>query len=241
MKNSKSNFKVRILGLSIAFVLVLFLNACNETMKSGKQGQGSASYITAKSYSDLTKSVSIIVIGEMTAVSDYINIARDDADPTKTSVSRYEIGQVYEFTIDEYLKGSGESQINVVQVEGFLSQKEAITDESITHAKEAFNFLSINSGKKYLLFLSDLVGFSKGEYYIGPIHPWRFDITDPEGIIPESPWQYARQAFPPVSLDLIREQIRNPEAEIIPAVQWDPYTYPAPTSVSPLDDGNPYP
>lgn len=239
MTNSKSSITAFIFGLSLAISCIVVLSACNRVAKNGEQGQGSASYITANSYRDLTKSVSTIVIGEMVAVRDNINIARDEADPTKTSVSRYEIGQVYEFTIDEYLKGSGESPINVVQVEGFLSQKDAVTDASIARAKESFDFIPIQPGRKYLLFLSDLVGFSKGEYYIGPIHPWRFDITDPEDVTPESPWQYARQAFPPVSLDLIREQIRNPEAEIIPAVQWDPY--PAPASVSPLDEGNPYP
>ncbi len=239
MINSKSRSKSQILRISAALLLIILVSSCNGNAINGQQGQVSFSYITGNSYSDLTNNVNIIVIGEMVAVRDNVNIARDDEDMMKSSSSRYEIGQVYEFKVDEYIKGNGKSTIYVVQVEGFLSQKELKTNKSITRAKENFDFIPIKSEKKYLLFLSDLIGFPTGEYFIGPIHPWRFDITDPEQVIPESPWPYANQVFPPVPLKLVLEQIKHPESDIIPKTKGD--AYPAPNIILPEDKENPYP
>lgn len=216
------------------------LTSCNSTGASSQQGNVSLSYETANSYRMLTERVSIIVIGEFVVDGEQINIARDDHDSTKSSSTRYEIGQVYEFAVDTYLKGKGPLTLSIVQVEGFLSQKETRSEESIQRAKANFAFLPVKTGKKYLLFLSSLFGFPEGEYYIGPIHPWRFDISDPERVVSESPWRYATCAFPPVSLKLIIEQIQNPDVDLIPETNWK--AYPAPcVNPAPVHQREPYP
>jgi len=235
--------KTKSKSARLKFIIIIFLvfaiNSCNKPVVPPQQDKISASYITANSFRELIKSVDYIVIGELIAARDNINIARDDKDISKPSSTRYEIGQIYEVKVDKYIKGDGLLTINVIQVEGFLSQKDPKTSASIQKARENFDFIPIEPGKKYLMFLSDLYGFPKGEYYIGSIHPWRFDISDPERVVPESPWEYANQVFPPVPLKLILEQIHHPELDIIPEVKLG--AYPAPDNTMLEETGNPYP
>jgi len=239
MTKGKLKMKSLKFGLAAICLLVLVLGSCQNTKETEQLGIVTASYITANSFSDLTKRVEMIVIGEVTTIGDHINIARDDKEPSTPSSTRYEIGQIYEFKVDEYLKGEGSSILAIVQVEGFISQKDAKTSDAVENAKANFNYIPIEPGRKYLLFLSDLFGFPKGQYSIGPIQPWRFDLTDPEYVIPESPWEYAKQVFLPAPLTLIIEQIKNPELDIIPAGQVG--AYPIPGDRSPTDQGNSYP
>jgi hypothetical protein len=202
--------------------------SCSHQGIGEQQSQISPTYVTGNTMQELSDTVQIIVIRELTDILDSINIARDDEDPTRTSSTRYEIGQIYQVRVIEYLKGNGDATIDVIQVEGFLNQKEPRNPESIAKAKQQSESVPLNYGKRYLLFLSQLIGFPEQNYFIGPIQPWRFDITNPDQVIPESPWEYARSAFPPVALSQVREQIAHPELDIIHTPQSE--IYPAPES-----------
>jgi hypothetical protein len=166
-------------------------------------------YITGNSISKLVSNARLIVIGKVSAVGEIINLGNYG--------NGYRgIGQVYEFKVERTLKGDAPATILVVQGEGFLREKEIQTTETIQQAKENFKYIPMEIGKNYLLFLNPKMEGPADHYFFGDMQPWRFDISDPDRVIAESPWDYVDTYFPPQPLEVVLEQIAHPELIITP-------------------------
>ncbi|MDD5370615.1 MAG: hypothetical protein PHQ40_16155 [Anaerolineaceae bacterium] len=190
-------------------ILLIPLTACMGFSADNAKGGGDALYITAPSIEQLTQNTSLIVIGEVTDIGLEFNIARDVNEISKPDQNVYVIGQAYQFSVDRYLKGDGETIINIVQSEGILGEETPKTSEEKQKAREIFKHIEIKKNTKYLLFLDPLIGFPKGEYYIGNMQPWLFDLTNSLAVVPDSPWPGAKTAFPPTSLDQISKIVQK--------------------------------
>jgi len=212
-------------------LLLVVLCACSQTPNPLSENAGSGSYITANSVNELVSKSDLVAIGRVIKIGDVMNAARDINDITQPDPNIYVVGQVYVFQVDHYLKGNGEQTISIVQPEGILGESTQKNQMNIEAARLNYRYIPMELNKEYLVFLSPLVGFSKGEYYIGSIHPWRFDVSDPEKVLPESPWDAANQVFPSQTLSMLLDQIEHPEISPIPGTAIN--SYPAP--------GTPYP
>lgn len=220
--------KYIIAEVFIAMMLSFLLTACKTanttpllgetTPDSEPQVFSSASYITATSIPELTNKSTIVIIGKAVSKDDVINMARDVEDISKPDPDLFGIGQVYEFEVASTLKGeqeiSGAKRIYVVQSEGMiiLSSQNPPTEEDIEKAREKEKYISISVGNDYVLFLEPLVGFPDLKlHYTGVAQPWRFNISDTTGVVPESPWEGASRFFPPQPLETFIQQIEHPE------------------------------
>ena len=211
--------------------------ACTSQPPDQKQSQsvpesstpvlGSASYLTANSFADLAERSTIIAIGRVIQTENIINMARDADDPMKDDDRVFGVGQVYQFHIDRYLKGAEEDVIHIVQPEGFIGQGMSKTEEDIERAKINYDYIPLSMDKNYLMFLHPMFDPPDLGYYVGVAHPWRFDLSDPRRVIPESPWGFASMVFPPQSLEFIIQQIEHPES-FPPTPPPEPITSPYP-------------
>ena len=173
----------------------------------------------------------IIVSGQASAQKEILNIARDVNDHNKPDPNILGVGQVYQFEVDQYIKGNGPKTIYIVQSEGFLSGDQVglnLNDANIEKARSQEKYIPIRLNNPYILFLVSSVGFpALKNYYRGTIQPWRFDISNPDKVIPESPWDGALQAFPRRTASVLLAQIANPE---LPSPPYPLPSYLGPTS-----------
>ncbi|MFH1635275.1 MAG: hypothetical protein ABIG63_14885 [Chloroflexota bacterium] len=163
-------------------------------------------------------------------------MARDINDVSKSDPDVFVVGQVYQVKVEQYIKGNGEHTIYIVQREGFLGPDIPKTGAEIEKAKTNENYVAPNIGDRYLMFLRPLAGFSEQQYYVGVAHPWRFNVSDPEKVYPESPWKEAYKIFGQQSLSDIIMQIEYPDKFISP-----PYPPPGNLEIRPTAELRPYP
>ncbi len=205
-----------------------------------------SSQITATSIQELAKYSDIIVIARALAEEGVINSARDPSDPSKPDKRFFSGGQVYQLEVERYLKGEGANAINVVEFFGSMELDPVGVIPSASEIKQMFienagrEFIPITLERRYLMFLRvldpldyELDGYQSGSLYIGVLgtmSPWRFDLSDPEHVVAESPLQDAERLFPPRSLDSLKYQIEHPEFIPTPVNPRTGTGYPAPTT-----------
>jgi hypothetical protein len=218
--------QTKLLPLIFLVCVVLFSTACSNpsnivppTIVPSQIYQenvvsGPGNFIVAHSMKELVDESTIIVSGQASARKEIINGARDVNDINKPDPHLLGVGQVYQFEVDKYVKGNGPETIFVVQSEGFLVGDQVginLTDDNIAKARSQEKYIPIRLNHPYILFLEPVKGFpSLKNYYAGSILPWRFDTSDSQRVIPESPWDGALQAFPPRTASALLDQIANP-------------------------------
>jgi hypothetical protein len=150
----------------------------------------------------------VVVIGQAVEKIDVINLNHGREDILV-------VGQVYDFQVDEYLKGSGEEIIYVVNREGHVERPgigSSYTEEDILAAKENRETPVLRLGKRYILFLDYLSreGIDLENYYIA--HEWRFNVTDPDYVIHNisHSYPYAHEMKYPRELDVLIQHIKDP-------------------------------
>jgi hypothetical protein len=233
----------KLLPLIFLILIILFSNACSNLSNIAPptitpsqvdqviSGSETMDYIVAHSMKELVDKSTIIVSGQASALKEVINMARDVNDINKPDPNLLGVGQVYQFEVDQYIKGNGPKTIYVVQPEGFLPGDQVglnLVDANIKKARSQEIYIPIRLNNPYILFLVSLNGFlSSKNYYTGPMLPWRFDISNPDEVIPESPWTGALQAFPPRKASVLLNQIASPELAL---TSNPPTSYPGPTS-----------
>jgi hypothetical protein len=179
--------------------------SANEKQVNQSTG-GEASYVTANSLRELVAKSTLIVVGQVSGTGETINLARNPNDITQPDPNILILGQVYPVTVERYLKGTGDRILNVVQPEAFLTERIPKTQANIANAMANYKYIPFRSGTKYLLFLEPILGFANQHYFTGPAHPWRFILPDAGNAEPESPWDLAKQVFPPrPATTLLRE------------------------------------
>lgn len=225
--------------LFIAFVLIIMsASACanasqiqrptatSDPILQANVSMGTSDYLTAKSIKELVNKSTIIVSGKAIAQKEIINMARDVNNINQPDPNILGIGQVYQFEVNLFLKGTGPKTIYVVQPEGFLSGNKVglnLVDSNLILARSQEKYIPIRLNNQFILFLEPLVGFPDlKNYYTGAIHPWRFDISNIDQAFPESPWDGALMAFPTRKVSDFINQIEHPDQASS--------SYPAPTS-----------
>jgi hypothetical protein len=226
MKATKVISRIHCL-LSILVLLALSLSSCTPAeqistsvptsgpTENSQAAMGSGSIIAAHSVKELVDKSVIVVSGQFRSTNEVINMARNIKDINKPDPNILGVGQVYQFEVDKYLKGGGPKTIYVVQLEGFLTGDQVglePQETNINKARKERKYISAKLDNPYVLFLEPLVGFPDlKNYYTGAIHPWRFDLSNPEQVIPESIWEEALSVFPPKRVSKFLDQIANPD------------------------------
>lgn len=225
------NLKNHVRDILVIFIIIFFMAGCNGSEPVGvfpstprgnesQAAKGSSSlllgsYITARTFRELANKSSLIVIGEVDQTSQVLNLARSEDDISKSDPNIVNLGQVYQVRPSSILKGERLGELGslfFVQPEGFLiraieQRGRPVTENEIQLARQQTDHRAFVRGHSYLFFLEPLRGFDSQQYFVGVAHPWRFDVTDPENVVPESPWEGATRAFPPLPLHEILQEI----------------------------------
>jgi hypothetical protein len=208
-------------------------------------------YITAFSFQDLARKSPLIVIGHVTEIGEVINAGLDGNDETRPSPYNFYIGQIYKFQIEQFLKGQGDlsdnATINILVFESIIDTPAASITQADIDQWRAMQGCDprcqpMYPGTRYLLFLKFADDYLKQshQYYILPIHPWMFPLTNPDFVMAEDPWGSVDHYFPPQPLADILWQVENPD---IPYVRPTPTRFlytPVPVPDMPTP-ANPYP
>lgn len=205
MKNTKSTvFRLLLLLMSLTILM-----ACTSSKPSPKEDIITAesqlteesvappimSYVTADSIEELVNQSDIIVVGRVEKSDEIVNTVRDPQDPTQPDPNLFGVGQVYNVHVEQYLKGGGSEIINLIQNEGLITPEMAEPEQTIENAREQSDHIPLSPEKRYIFFLNYAWELTDGEYYIGALEPWRFNLTDKGIASPESPWLYADEIF----------------------------------------------
>ena len=157
------------------------------------------SYVTATSFEELVEQADIVVIGSAVEKGEVINTVRNPLDPTQPDPKLESVGQIYVIRVNQYVKGVGNDRIELVQSEGYLTA-EMVAGQTVEDAREQSEQIPLSLNKEYLLFLRRAPELDDGNLYVGVAQPSRFDVSNPLAIVPESPWVYAKEYFPPQAL-----------------------------------------
>jgi len=185
-------------------------------------------YVTSQSLKETVTQSEIIVLGNVIGTGEVINTSRDTQDHTKPSRDSFDIGQVYDFQVQRYVKGSGPLVLKVAQAEGvILSPQSGVTQADIDRAKAADDHVPFNTGTTYLLFLrrfpSSYPDYPDKDYYAGPSEPWRIALSaDGKGVI-EAP----KEALLEIPSDFIPDHNMPLLPQIEQVVQAEQVTKPA--------------
>lgn len=249
-------------NLLIIITIVFFVAGCNDPESFGvfpsaphsNEPQAtikedspslSSSYITARTFRELASKSSLVVIGQVEQTSQVLNLARNVNDISQSDPDIVNLGQVYQVKPASLLKAERpveSGSLFIVQPEGFLIRSveqrgRPVTENEIQLARQQTDHRAFTPGHSYLFFLEPLRGFGNQMYFVGVAHPWRFDVTDPENVVPESPWEGATRAFPPLPLREILREIGYTPTPIATAIE-SPLPMPQPGGtafISPLN------
>lgn len=174
-------------------------------------GKPVVDYVTAHSISELTQKSALIVLGQIEKVDRAVNMVRDVNDIGKPDLHFLKVGQVYQVKLERVLKGAAPGPtLLIIQPEGFLEKpqtSEIPSPQDVKAAQQNSDHILFAANHRYLLFLWPFPTKLQGQqYYVGGIHPWRFNVTDPNKVYAESP---ADIVFPETSLAKIVEEIKT--------------------------------
>jgi hypothetical protein len=159
------------------------------------------------SLADQTAQSSVITIGTVRELGGRVNLARDPADPGQTATDTFQIGQVYVFDVQRYIKGSGPQTLNIVQQEGFIDAAPAsVEPRDVEQAILLYRHIPLTPGASYVLFLNPLDGFADdNSYFTGKGEPWRFILPTNGSAAPESSAQLSPDFAARSSTQLIQQ------------------------------------
>ena len=158
------------------------------------------SYVTATSFEELAEQADIVVVGSAVEKGEVMNTARNPLDPTQTDPNLESVGQIYVIHVNQYVKGVGDDRIEFVQSEGYLTAEMVVAGQTLEDARKQSEQIPLSLNKEYLLFLRRAPELDDGNLYVSVAQPSRFDASNPLAIVPESPWVYAKEYFPPQAL-----------------------------------------
>jgi hypothetical protein len=122
---------------------------------------------------EMNQEADYIVIGKYTQLKKKVNSARDVNDPSKESEEEYHEGEVYDFAVDQVLKGKISEKSILVEV----PKKMQLTDPEDLRKYEIIdpNYIQPKMDQKYILFLDKADG---DDYYGIPFFPYVLEIQD---------------------------------------------------------------
>lgn len=164
-------------------------------------------YITSRSIGDLVHQSDIIALGTVAKIADvHFNTARNPRDPSQPASDLFITGTIYEIQVERYLKGSGGTDLRIVQSEDISSPNEP-GEAPTVHISESFVPLEV--GVRYLFFLKTMESYPDSPFpdlYRGTAEPYRFRLE--EGVAkPETPSRLAGDLFPVMKEDTLLQQV----------------------------------
>jgi hypothetical protein len=164
-------------------------------------------YITARSIGDLVHQSELIALGTVAKVADvHFNTARNPRDPSQPASDLFITGTIYEIQVERYLKGSGGTDLRIVQSEDISLPNESGEVPTI-HISESFVPLEV--GVRYLFFLKTMEPYPDSPFshlYRGTAEPYRFRLE--EGVAkPETPSRLGGDLFPAMKEDTLLQQV----------------------------------
>lgn len=231
MRRSDRILQIGVVGLLAlcTYLLLPPLRSIENTLPPPSRNS-IGSVVGASSFAELVKATGMVVIGQITPTSDTINMARDLNNINEPDTRIYIAGKVYRVDVERYLRGQGGNVLYIVQPESWLDLETTMTPNAYEIGKGSYKAIIPRANTRYLLFLGRLEGFPNQQYYTGGIHPWRFDASDLNRVVPEDPWPGAEQDFPPQPLSSIIQQVqgspvRAPTPALTPTSTTEPATF----------------
>ena len=181
------------------------------------QAAATASGITLYTYKDLVERAEWIVIGQPVEALETYNVMRQSDDISKPLTDLFKVAQVFRFEVERYLKGSGKSEIFIVNLGGLIPHSPP-SQEEIDQSWSATGIYHFKIGVRYILFLnaccSEVSGYDipKRDYVSPKLRPAIFEISSNGEILNKSPWGSSATQYPPLTLDEMIERIQNPDA-----------------------------
>ena len=164
--------------------------------KSGETAYIASDYITLSTISDLAHQSDTVVLGTVTKVDDqHFNTARNTRDPSQPATGLFITGTIYEIQVERYLKGSGGSNLRIVQSEDITLPNTA-SEAPTVYLTEGFTPLEV--GIRYIFFLKLAESYPDSPFsdlYRGTAEPYRFRLENGMAKA-ESPSRLARDLFP---------------------------------------------
>lgn len=160
------------------------------------------------SVQELAAYAEIIVIGTIAPTGAELNMARDPRNTSQPDDRFYVAGGVYQVTVETYLKGTSLPTLLYVQPEASFDSQTTKMPGAQASAKAVYNAIIPKQNNRYLLFLHTLEGFEGTQYFTGGLHPSRFDLADPQRVVPEDPAGLL-ELFPPRTLDQMIAEIKQ--------------------------------
>ena len=165
-------------------------------------------YVTTKGLDgpadDLAKLVShssVIVIGTIGSEEPRVERipSKDPNSPTGLDPNVASVGNVYDVSIERYLKGNGSATLSLIE---FIGMDYTVPDPSgapgtLTEARDTTSGLLPSRNSRYLLFLkeqSEAPGL-----WMGPAHPYRFLISTAGEVSADGPVGDLDGTFKPAS------------------------------------------
>jgi len=177
--------------------------------------------LTTNQISDLVEHADIIVSGRpVRSLENNVNFARDPENPEQEDPILFIAGQIFEVIVDEYIKGDGAKVIFIVQTGGWITPASLRNNAAMQKARQMVK-VPLKLGDAYILFLSSYEtdwGVNVPEpLFRGTLEPWRFNITNPEAVVPESESSRAVNVyFPRQNLGEFVDLIKNPTGAVLP-------------------------
>lgn len=164
-------------------------------------------YITSHSIGDLVHQSDIIALGTVAKIADvHFNTARNPRDPSQPASDLFITGTIYEIQVERYLKGSGGTDLRIVQSEDISLPNEP-GEAPTVHISESFVPLEV--GVRYLFFLKTMESYPDSPFpdlYRGIAEPYRFRLE--QGMAkPETPSRLAGGLFPAMKEDTLLQQV----------------------------------
>jgi len=175
--------------------------------KSGETAYITSDYITISAISDLAHQSDTVVVGTVAKVDDqHFNTARNTRDPSQPAIDLFINGTIYEIQVEQYVKGSGGSNLRIVQSEDITLPNTAVEAPTV-YLTEGFTPLEV--GARYIFFLKVAESYPDSPFsdlYRGTAEPYRFRLENGMAKA-ESPSRLARDLFPMEKEDALIQEV----------------------------------
>lgn len=184
--------------LLLISLLVLQLG-CSSTTES-KQIKVSPDYAVAENLSDMVENAETIVIGSFQKYSHSFNAERNPKNENEESKESYSETKVYEFEVEETLKGNSPRSSIQVSIP-YSKELTGLIDEQgqeIRFRVPSLAHVQPKIGKKYVLFL---IKNERTNMYQAPFTPYMIEIKDDNKVVLQKPQSEMKTSFKTKSND----------------------------------------
>lgn len=160
-------FSISVIFICFIILFSLSLIGCNDSSKKSSklQTKSSSDFPVAMTIDKLTSESDIIVVGSYNKFINNWNMARHPEDFNKEDPNIYVKGALYEFNIEEFLKGNNIDK-KTITVNVAVSNPGGSVDE---------RYIEPVIGEKVILFLKKS---PIADRYFGTMEPYQFSIPD---------------------------------------------------------------